>query len=234
MKFYSIADVIVGLDPQYPMLRERCKPYLCRKSGVADYIISLENDSFAEWVADHPETTAEVLEYLRVGTLFYSVLVGHHGLMLHASAVVVDGACYAFSADSGVGKSTHTALWLKAFADQGAYILNDDKPAIKLENGSFVAWGTPFSGAQDVSVNRSVPLKAIAFVERSQTNSIERLTAMRAIPRLLRQTVRPADEKQMNLLLDTVQELVKKVPLYLLRCNREPEAALMAYEAMSK
>lgn len=234
MNFYSIADLIIGMEPRYPMLRERCKPYLCQKSGVTDYVISTETCGFAELVARHPEATEELLEYLHVGTLFYSALIRHQGLMLHSSAVVVDGECYAFSADSGVGKSTHTALWLREFADRGAYILNDDKPALKLENGSFFAWGTPFSGVEDISVNRSVPLKAIAFVQRSPFNSIERLAPMRAIPLLFKQTVRPADETLMNLLLDTVQQLVEKVPLFLLHCNTEADAAYVAYETMNQ
>ncbi len=232
MNFYSIADIIIGLEPKHALLRQRCEPYLCRKSGVTDYVISAEAGGLAELAAQHPEVTEEVLEYLHVGTLFYAGLIRHGGLMLHASAVVVDGACYAFSADRGIGKSTHTELWLREFADRGAYILNDDKPALKLANGSFTAWGTPFSGVNDISVNRSVPLKAIAFVERSQTNSIERLTAGQAIPRLFKQTVRPAEEALMNRLLDTVQQLVKTVPLYLLRCNTEPQAAQLAYQTM--
>ena len=234
MNYYSIADVIVGLEPKYPMLRERCRPYLCRKSGVTDYVIPTDAFGFAALVAKHPEATEELLEYLHVGTLFYSALLERNGLMLHASAVVVDGACYAFSADSGVGKSTHTALWLSEFADRGAYILNDDKPALKREDGGFFAWGTPFSGAEDISVNQRVPLKAIAFVERSETNSIERLAPMQAIPLLYRQTVHPRNEELTNLLLDTLQQLVKQVPLYLLRCNREPEAARLAYDTMKE
>lgn len=234
MYFYSIADIIVGLEPKYPLLRERCRPYLCKKSGVTDYVLPTDACGFAGLVAKHPEATEELLEYLHVGTMFYSVLLKHQGLMLHSSAVVVDGECYAFSADKGVGKSTHTALWLREFADRGAYILNDDKPALKLENGSFFAWGTPFNGVHNISVNQCAPLKAIAFVERSETNSIERLAPMQAIPRLFKQTVRPADETLMNLLLDIVQQLVQQVPLYLLRCNMEPDAAHMAYERMNQ
>ena len=103
MNFYSIADVIVGLEPKYPMLRERCRPYLCQTSGVTDHVIPTDSCGFAELVAEHPEATEELLEYLHVGTLFYSALIRHNGLMLHSSAVVVDGACYAFSADPGVG-----------------------------------------------------------------------------------------------------------------------------------
>ncbi|HBL41721.1 MAG TPA: hypothetical protein DDY98_09350 [Ruminococcaceae bacterium] len=234
MNYYSIADLIIGFEPKYSMLREHSKPYLCTESGVADYVIPPNAPGFAEVVAAHPEATEELLEYLHIGTLFYSLFIQHNGLMLHSSAVVVDDACYAFSADSGVGKSTHTALWLKEFVDRGAYILNDDKPAIKLKDGRFFAWGTPFSGAENISVNRAVALKAIAFVERSETNSIERLSTKEIMPRLFKQTIRPSDERLMNLLLNTIEQLVEQVPMYLLRCNMEPQAAHIAFEKMSR
>ena len=42
MNFYSIADIIIGLEPKHALLRQRCEPYLCRKSGVTDYVISDE------------------------------------------------------------------------------------------------------------------------------------------------------------------------------------------------
>ncbi len=234
MNYYSIADLIVGFEPKYPMLRERCRPYLCTTGGTADYVIPSVVPGFAELAAAHPEADEELLEYLHIGTLFYSFFIQHNGLMLHSSAVVADNACYAFSADCGVGKSTHTALWLKEFADRGAYILNDDKPALKLQNGEFFAWGTPFNGTDDISVNRAAPLKAIAFVEQSETNSIVRLSAKEIMPRLFRQTIRPREASLMNLLLNTVEQLVEKVPIYLLRCNMEPEAAHVAYEMMSQ
>ena len=51
---------------------------------------------------------------------------------------MVDDYAYVFSADSGTGKSTHTQLWLEHFGDR-AYILNDDKPAIRLIDGKVYA-----------------------------------------------------------------------------------------------
>ena len=73
-------------------------------------------------------------------------------MLLHSSAVVVDGYAYLFSADSGTGKSTHTGLWKQHFGDR-AYIINDDKPAIRKVDGEWYVFGTPWSGKTDTSVN---------------------------------------------------------------------------------
>ena len=87
--------------------------------------------------------------------------------MLHASAVVVDGDAYLFSAPCGTGKSTHASLWLKYLKHKNPYILNDDKPAIRIVNDNIYVYGTPFSGKTDKNKNEKANLKGIAFLEQS-------------------------------------------------------------------
>ena len=101
----------------------------------------------------------------------------HHHLdqCLHASAVVVEDEAYLFSADCGTGKSTHTSLWLKYLADKNPYILNDDKPAIRVTENGIFAYGTPFSGKNDINENKKVKVKGICFLEQAPQNSIEKL-----------------------------------------------------------
>ena len=72
---------------------------------------------------------------------------------------------------SGTGKSTHTALWLKNFAPR-ASIINDDKPAIRIQKDGIFVYGTPWSGKTDQNKNVKVPLQGIAFLERGEENSI--------------------------------------------------------------
>lgn len=98
-------------------------------------------------MAEHPEMNRDDWYYMLTGSDFYTQLLKFRGILLHSSCVVVDGAAYAFSADSGTGKSTHTALWLKHFGNR-AYMLNDDKPAIRLVGDRVYACGTP--GAENM------------------------------------------------------------------------------------
>ena len=151
-------------------------------------------------------------------------------MMVHASAVVVDNRAYLFSATSGTGKSTHTELWLKKFGDR-AFILNDDKPALRLIDGVWHACGTPWSGKYDISKPVCVPLAVIAFLNRDTTNHIEPYKGPMVAFELLNQTLR--HDKKMNQLMDTLNRLVSSVPIYKLYCNMDPEAAEVSYNAMS-
>ncbi len=234
MKYYSIAGLTVGYDCKYQLTEKRSRAYLCeKKPEVADFTIKIDYSDFEKQLLEMPLMTIQDLEYMRIGSCFYNALLEYSGFLLHSSAVVVDGQCYCFSANSGTGKSTHTSLWLKAFKEKGAFIINDDKPAIRLENGHFYVYGTPFSGKHDISVNTSVPLKAICFIERSETNSIVKLQPKDVFLRFLNQTLRFSDEEKMDKLCDLVDKLLTDIPVYLLKCNISLDAATLAYKEMS-
>lgn len=233
MNYYSIADIIVGFNAKYDMLKMRSEPYRCNDAQHARFTFSVDYNELEKSLPQFPLLDIESLEYMRVGSLFYTALIDNGGFLLHASAVVVDGVAYCFSAPSGTGKSTHTSLWLKEFADKGAYIINDDKPAIKLVGGVPMVYGTPFSGKYDISVNTCVPLKALCFIERAETNSIRPVTPFKAATMILDQTIRPDDELLMDKLIENLEAVVTAVPSYILSCNISAQAAQLAYNEMS-
>ena len=231
MPCYSIAGMTVCYDAAYPTLQKHSERYLC--DPVQDAVPFSVSD--AEIAALRPQTpllTDDLREYMLMGKAFYEYLISRGGMMLHASAVVVDGEAYLFSAPSGTGKSTHTALWLRRFP--GAYILNDDKPALYFSEGRVYAAGTPFSGKYDISVNHSVPLRAIAFIARSADNRIEQIPDRRALYELLNQTSRPEDVGLYAKLLQNAGKILEQTPIYKLHCNMNLEAAEVAYEEMRK
>ena len=166
------------------------------------------------------------------GSIFYRALIHHAGLLLHSSAVMLNGKAYLFSAPSGTGKSTHTSLWLKEF--EGAEILNDDKPAIRFQKDGIYVYGTPWSGKTDLNKNCKVPLQGIAFLSRGNDNTIAPMSSMKALENLLNQTVRPGERECASKLLDLLSELIGRVPIYEFSCNMEPSAAHVSYETMSK
>lgn len=172
------------------------------------------------------------LRYMLSGTKFYFELIKRGGMLLHSSAVVKGGRAYLISGDPGVGKSTHTGLWLEAFP--GSYILNDDKPALIKHGGVFTAFGTPWSGKHDLSRPEGVPVGGVAFIERSDVNFIEPMPPAEAVKRIIPQTVRRISGERMAELLATVDELVREVPFYRLGANMEKEAALVAAAGMER
>ena len=231
-KTYKIAELEVFMEPKHEPLLSQSKAYLASSSGKTDSDLTLSEETLARFRKRYPEASDALIEYMVTGSVFYRSLIAHNGFLLHSSAVILDNKAYLFSAPSGTGKSTHTSLWLKEFPD--AEILNDDKPAVRiLEDGIFV-YGTPWSGKTDQNINRKVPLQGIAFLERGQENTIAPMSSMKALENLLNQTVRPGEKEYASKLFDLLDQILKRVPIYQLTCNMNPEAAHVSYETMSK
>ena len=169
---------------------------------------------------------------MSTGTQFHWRLIDHGGMMLHSSAVMVDGRVYLFSAPSGTGKSTHTALWLQYLGER-AQIINDDKPAIRVIGEKAYVYGTPWSGKTDQNRNVRGELAGIAVVKRAKENQIRRLNNKEAIFALLDQTPRSRIEKRVERLFQVIETLIQTIPIYELSCNMELEAAKLAYETMA-
>lgn len=229
MKYYRIANLIVCMNSLGKTV-EQAIPYKIEEGGEPDIIITSNAENLQK---KHPYLTLDSCEYLSTGSSFYRQLLKFDGMLLHASAVVMDGKAYLFSAPCGTGKSTHTALWRKVFGDDKALILNDDKPALRLENGEFFAYGTPWSGKTNQNLNMRVPIAGICMLERGAENKIERYSGAKAVHAVLSQTSRSKDPEFMKKLLDLLAVLFEKVPVWRMECNMNPEAAIMSYNAMS-
>lgn len=228
LNYYKIADLIVAMD-SYGRTVRQAEPYLIHTEKAPDVVVQTLREPIK---ARYPELTDDEAEYLGTGASFYRQLLKFDGIMLHSSAVVVDGKTYLFSAHSGVGKSTHTKLWLDLFGDR-ALILNDDKPALRNIRGVWHAFGTPWSGKDDLSRNDGFPIVGIAVVERSEHNSIGPFKGAKAVFALYEQVQRAPDRELRAKLLEHLDGLMTLVPVWQLKCNMDPQAAVVAYEAMS-
>lgn len=227
-KYYKIAGLTVEMD-SFGRTVSQAEPYEIDFSGKAEVVIENATDEFCSQYSSVP---ADSCEYMFTGMSFYKQLIKFGGIMLHSSAVVVDDRAYLFTAPCGTGKSTHTALYLREFGER-AYILNDDKPAVRFEDGKFYAYGTPWSGKDDISANRRVPIAGICVITRADKNEISRIGGKAAILGIYSQTMHPLSEKYMDKVLSTVEKIIETVPIWSLSCNMDPEAARLSYEAMS-
>ena len=234
MQLHRIADLIVDLGYKYDRMKRQAEAYRIAENESPNLIIYLSDSFLEKRCSENERLNHELCEYIYTGSIFYTGLVHFDGLMLHSSAVLMDGKAYLFSADSGVGKSTHTALWQKAFGRDRAKILNDDKPAIRVEEDGIYAFGTPWSGKTDLNINVKAEIAGICFLERGEENKIRRENGGAVISKLLAQTVRPYDEKDMDKLLKNVDRVLKEIPVYTMQCTISEEAAVMAYNEMQK
>ena len=221
---YEIAGLKVEMEPRFGRLTKACEGY--RSSGTP--VMNLMPDPRDEAQVQVP--TQEEREYILHSAAFCREIIQHGRFFLHASAVVCGGGAYLFSGPSGIGKSTHTAMWQKLFP--GIQILNDDKPVIWPEKGKITAWGTPFSGKTQLQMNRGVPLRGICFLKQARENRIRPVAETEALALILNNTWRPKDDKTMNLLLNGIEQVVEEIPIFELSCTTDPEAAQLSYATM--
>src|SRR5690606_35512904 len=207
---YKIADLIIQMNPQYEPLKSQSIPYLSSEHFHVDISIPDLTTYVEKYHHENTHLSIGECEYIIYGSYFYTKLIEFDAILLHASAVVYRNKAYLFSAPSGTGKSTHTSLWVK-YLD--AFILNDDKPAIRLINDEFWVYGTPFTGKTDTGINAKYKLGNILFLERSTNkNQVSELTPKDSLKNFLRETVRPYEEDKMDKVLKLYEILNNKHP----------------------
>lgn len=143
-------------------------------------------------------------------------------LVLHASAIVYRDEVIMFSGMKSAGKSTQARLWLE---NTDAWVLNYDKPVVKLDGERVLVSGSPWGGKEDLAINEVRPAKALFFVHQAKENRVVRLSPAQAYAQAhLNYFVYPLNEDIENRYNDAVIQLIKKVPVYDLYCTDTSDA----------
>ena len=232
MSIYRIADLNIKINNTHQYTTALCRKYINADFDQWDIAAEANKDDYEADLQIVPNATEGYLESLSIYRSIANQILDFNGFVLHASVVEKDGCAYAFSAKSGTGKTTHSRIWTERFPD--ARIINGDKPLVRFIDGKLYIYGTPWCGKENYQVNTRAPLKAVCFIERSDTNSIEPINKADAVSRIFHQLLIPKDPVKLNKLLDLVDGFIDVVPAYLLKCNMEQEAAEVAYQVMSK
>lgn len=153
-------------------------------------------------------------------------------LLLHAAVIAVDGRAYAFSAPSGIGKSTHVKLWKEHFGNH-AFIVNGDKPFLCRREDGWWAYPSPWAGKEGWQTRKEVPLQAICFLEQGSHNAIRPIDEIEETDRLLVQTEQPATLPELDFYLALEGKLIAEVPGFVLTCLPNAEAARLSYTILS-
>ncbi len=238
----SLAGFRIHISALFPSTKRYCQDYLTE--GTPDFCISVsqadidfekrkhERESQLEGrsVQSYPD---QYLETLAVYRKIVEEMLQYDTFLLHGSAIAVGGEGFLFTATSGTGKSTHTRLWRETFGDR-AVMVNDDKPLLRITREGVWVCGTPWDGKHRLSTNTMVPLKGICILTRGENNVIRRLPAAKALSMMLQQSHRPPKSGDVAKLLELIDRMLEKVPVYVLKCNMDPEAALVSYRGMAE
>ena len=229
---YEFAGKTVEVNSLHEAVHRYCAAY--RTDAPADFSVTISQEDI-EYERAREETPGHADAYLEELAVYRKVsekMPYYDTILFHGSVIAVDGAAYVFTAKSGTGKSTHTALWRRLFGDR-AVMVNDDKPLLHV--GDVVtAYGTPYDGKHKLSNKIAVPIKAVCILERAEENSIVKITRSEAYPMLVQQAYRPVDTAAMQKTLSLIDKMADSVELYRLGCNMDPDAARVAYEGMNR
>lgn len=227
----ELAGIRIGIDNRYSFIERQCRGFVCEGSDAA-FVVSVTNDEILE-EQKYGEFSDGYCESICLYRHICEELPAYNVFLMHSSVIEVDGYAYAFTAKSGVGKSTHTALWLKNIPH--ARVLNGDKPLYRLEeDGSLTVFGTPWNGKENWGENISAPLAAVCFIERGAENRIFPAQESNVIARLTHQLYLRGSRQSVTQQLILMDALVRAVPYYVLECNISDEAALLAWNTMRK
>ena len=236
----SLGGQVIGIRSIYDEVYSLCRDYLSDEAEVAFRVETRPEDIAFEQEKALREAALEgkpaILysePYLETLAVYRKIAVGmlkYDTWLMHGSAVAVGHEAFLFTAPSGTGKTTHTRLWLEQVPE--AFVINGDKPLLRMKDGFCEACGTPWSGKENMNRNVMVPLRAICFLNRGAENRIEEIPFREAAPLLLQQSYRVAEPLMMQKTMQLVRELGACVRFYRLFCNMEPEAALVSWNGM--
>ncbi len=231
MPIYNIADLNILIEPLCSNTEKRLAPYLSDSRNF-DLKISAAPDEIELYsLQSNPPCPIWIAEStLILNKLCNAVLEKYDGFFFHSSSLMLDGEAYVFSAVSGTGKSTHTALWRSHFGNK-VTMINDDKPIIRKTNEKFFIYGTPWMGKADIGNNVKAPIKAVFILTRGKENSAKRVKPGEVFKQILEATIVPTEKDKMHNLLGLLDELFTSTPLFLLTCNQNEDAVTTAYNA---
>ena len=224
----SLAGHIIEINSMYPDVYSLCEEYLC--DGEPEIRITITDEDIA-FERTETKSSAGYLETLAVYRKICTALLDY-GIILMHGAVISDGQnAYMFTAKSGTGKTTHIRKWLDQLPD--AYVVNGDKPLIRVEDDEIIACGTPWCGKENMGTNKMAPLKAIVLMERGDNNEIHEITFGDAFTFLLQQTYQPAGAEDMKKTLRLFSQLKGRVKIYKFVFNNMKDDCFdVAYNAL--
>lgn len=174
------------------------------------------------------------ISLLRFGLwmMFGVVLSENSAIAIHSSVIVSNERGVLFLGESGTGKSTHTRLWRENI--EGATLLNDDSPIVRIVDGKALVFGSPWSGKTPCYKNLSYPIAGFCRLSQAPHNLIRRLHPLAAIGALL-PSCPPAfahDDYLQDGICNTLGALLQQVRAHHLECLPDKAAAELSFNTI--
>ena len=155
---YELAGLRVNVKNRCRYTSEFCKEYLSEdQDSSADFEAETTKEEFYAEKEASPGFSDGYIENICLYRKICLQMPEYDRFLLHSAVLTFEGNAYAFLGRSGIGKSTHTALYTAHI--KGSEILNGDKPIIARTGDEFITYGTPWNGKENRGRKGSAPLK---------------------------------------------------------------------------
>lgn len=172
---------------------------------------------------------------LQVDMLRFSMWIGlgilmapYKAVAIHTSTIVLRDRGVLFLGESGTGKSTHTRLWRENI--EGAVLLNDDSPIVRIINGKAFVYGSPWSGKTPCYKDECYELAGCVRLSQAPYNEIKKLNVIQSYA-ALHPSCPPNfayDDYLYDCISEFLNDLLCNVPVYHLACLPNAEAARLS------
>ena len=228
----SLADINIEVAPKYSFIKELAKDYTS-KSDRVDFSVSVD-DADIELEAEMSEGSFSK-PYLESIALYRKIaerLPMYDAFVFHGAVVAYGGSAYAFTARSGVGKTTHIRLWHKLLGD-AVHVLNGDKPILRMIDGTPYASGTPWRGKENYGVPGLLPLSSVGFISRAPSPSVKKITPAESMMRFVSQIYVPTTPREAARALSTLNKVISGVSLFDVYATMDIESARLSFNALT-
>ncbi len=228
----KLAEISIAIDNKYRHIEELARDYITDDEPEFS-VFATDEEIREEGRCSDVKFSNAYLESIVVYRKIAERLPMYDAFVFHGAILSYHGSAYAFTARSGVGKTTHTRLWMSEFKGETDYI-NGDKPIIRFISGKPVAFGTPWRGKEGYGKNTSAVLRSVALIERGVENEAFIPEPGAISIGIIKQIYMPKDSASARKTMQLASKMIASVRLVGLRCNMEPEAAHVAMSAMVK
>ena len=158
--------------------------------------------------------------------------VPYKTVAIHTSTIRYGERAVMFLGESGTGKSTHTRLWRENI--EGAQLLNDDSPILRIIDGRAYVYGSPWSGKTPCYKDECCQLAACVRLSQAPYNRITKLNVPAGYA-ALHPSCPPGfayDEKLYDYVSEFLSDVLCSVPVYHLECLPDAAAARLSCQTV--
>ena len=203
---YRISELNIEIETNSSTLIKNLARYETSFDYRPNLSLSITNDIMLDLMEEYAGHSADVIECEYISTEYARSLFDFNGFPLRATAVECDDCCVLFCCPFKEERICDLLPQDKIFAI--------DCPGIRLIDGIFYAYGTPFGLDGHRSKDIKLPIKAIVYVDAESYDSLKRLDTKNMVNAFIRSVMLAIRGERTKHSLFMLEKLMKVVDLY--------------------